>query len=229
MVSAQEGERAGENKTAFDSQTVRALARKRLYSQVPAQARDVSLKAAFGDDDLNPQIDAALPVRARPAAVLVALVERQPEVTVLMTRRSDDMPTHAGQVAFPGGKIDKGDDGPVAAALRETAEETGIGPDLIDPVGFLDAYQTRTGFRIVPVVGFVREGFQARPEPGEVAEIFEVPLKFLMDPANHRIETRRWQGQSRRFYAMPFGRHYIWGATAGMLRSLYLRLYADRP
>lgn len=163
----------------------------------------------------------------RPAAVLVPVVERRQELTVLLTRRSHELPTHAGQIAFPGGKIDAQDDGPLAAALRETYEETGVAGRFVEPVGFLDTYETGTGFAIVPVVAMLREGFDLVPEPGEVAEIFEVPLRFLMNPQNHRREQAMWKGRLRSYDAMPYGRHYIWGATAGMLLDLYRRMKDD--
>lgn len=129
-------------------------------------------------------------------------------------------------MAFPGGKIDATDAGPVEAALRETEEETGVEPRFVTPVGFLDLYITRTGYRVVPVVALLEPGFALRPEPGEVEAIFEVPLSFLMDPKNHARHSRVWQGLKRHYYAMPFGDRYIWGATAGMICNLYDRLYA---
>lgn len=189
---------------------------------------DMSVPAPRSDDDLNRHLGATFgPVtNPRAAAVLVPLVVRQDELTVLLTRRTDDMPSHPGQVAFPGGKIDEGDDGPVGAALRETHEETGLEQKFVETCGFLDIYETRTGFRICPVVALVRPGFSLQPEAGEVAEIFEVPLGFLMNPANHQRHGREWEGKKRWFYAMPYERHYIWGATAGMLRNFYDRVYA---
>jgi 8-oxo-dGTP pyrophosphatase MutT (NUDIX family) len=210
----------------FDAGEFRDRAGQLLHAQVPQEASDATLPALRSDDDLNshlpPTFDCAEP---RAAAVLVPIVVRGPELTVLLTQRTEHLPSHPGQVAFPGGKIDATDDGPVAAALRETHEETGVESRFVEPVGFLDAYQTRTGFRVVPVVSLVEPGFELVPEPGEVAEIFEVPLRFLMDPRNHQHHTREWQGVERRFYAMPYDRHYIWGATAGMIRNLYERMY----
>lgn len=217
-----------QNGMRFDADEFLARALIRLLPDIPETAVDMALEAPRSDDDLNTHLpatfDAATP---RPAAVLVPVVIRQPELTVLLTQRTDHLPSHPGQVAFPGGKIDAGDTDATAAALRETEEETGLDPKFIKPVGFLDSYQTRTGFRVLPVVALVETGFRLVPEAGEVADIFEVPLRFLMDPANHQEHTREWQGVERRFYAMPYRDRYIWGATAGMLRNLYDRMYRD--
>ncbi len=184
--------------------------------------------ALRSDDDLNRHLGSTFGSVENPraAAVLVPLVMREEQLTVLLTRRSDEMPSHPGQVAFPGGKVDPDDDGPVAAALRETEEETGLARSFVEISGFLDAYETRSGFRICPVVGLVTPGFTLQAEEGEVADIFEVPLSFLMDPANHQCHGREWQGKKRWFYAMPYNGHYIWGATAGMLRNFYDRVFA---
>lgn len=181
----------------------------------------------FSDDDLNPAAAMIAPGQTpRPAAVLVPLVLRRPELTVLLTRRTAQMSKHAGQVAFPGGRLD-GDETAVAAALREAEEETGLTAGFVEPLGFLDAYHTVTNYFVTPVVALVREGFTITPHAGEVDEVFEVPLRFLMTPANHQQHSRDWNGKTRYYYAMPYDRHYIWGATAGMLRALYLRLYGD--
>jgi 8-oxo-dGTP pyrophosphatase MutT (NUDIX family) len=211
----------------YEAEEFRERAKQRLHPAPPPEASDVALAALRGDDDLNRHLPASGAAgTGRAAAVLVPVVRRQPQVTVLLTLRTEHLPSHAGQVCFPGGKIDEADMGPVGAALREAYEETGLEPHLVEPLGFLDVYQTRTGFRVVPVVGLVAPAFTPRPAPDEVADIFEVPLGFLMDPRNHLQETRMWQGVERRFYAMPFGERYIWGATAGMLKNLYDRLYA---
>lgn len=168
-----------------------------------------------GDHDLNPGM--IPPVQNRPAAVLIPIVERDEGLTMLLTKRSEDLPVHPGQVSFPGGRAESRDDGPVDTALRETEEEVGIHRRHIDVVGQLDLYRTRTGFEITPVVGLLTPPFEMRAEPMEVQEIFEVPLTFFLDRENHERHSREWNNQIRSFYAMPYGDYYIWGATAGML------------
>ena len=197
----------------------------RLHSSLPVEAVDHASRALRSDEDLNAGWTPDDPSRIRRAAVLVGLVERDDELHVLLTQRSNALPTHAGQIAFPGGKIDPCDDGPVACALRETHEETGVAPEFVEPVGFLDVYQTRTGFRVVPVVALLKPGFTLVPEPGEVTDIFDVPLAHFMDTQNHLHHSREYQGKTRYFYAMPYGERYVWGATAGMLKNLHDRVY----
>ena len=178
-----------------------------------------------GDWDLNPSIRDDLSARSglRPAAVLVPVIARD-ELSVLLTRRPDHMTSHAGQVSFPGGKIEHDDDGPVDAALRETHEEVGIGREFIEPLGLLDAYRTSTGFDITPVVALVRPGFNLDADQNEVAEVFEVPLRFLMDEQKYEQHAWDWQGKTYQFHAISYDGHYIWGATAGMLKNLLERL-----
>lgn len=176
-----------------------------------------------GDYDLNP---AQLPDPKRmltPAAVLLPIVAR-PEPTILFTQRTDTLSKHPGQVSFPGGRADEGDVSLVQTALRETQEETGIDPSFVTVAGYLDAYETGTGFAILPVVGLLTEGFALNPHAGEVASIFEVPLAWLLDEANKEIGEREWQGKLRRFHAWTYNGHYIWGATAAMLVNFNERL-----
>ena len=179
-----------------------------------------------GDWDLNPELlaDFAAMPPARPAAVLFGIVARE-ELTVLLTQRTHTLPTHAGQIAFPGGKVEAHDEGPVAAALRESVEEIGLDPSFVEPLGFLDGYRTGTGFTVAPVVALIRPGFELKPDPREVDEAFEVPLSFLMDEANHQKHSRDWRGRQRHYYAMPYEERYIWGATAGMIKNMHQRLF----
>jgi 8-oxo-dGTP pyrophosphatase MutT (NUDIX family) len=144
---------------------------------------------------------------------------------VILTTRTSDLPSHAGQIAFPGGKMDKGDASPLAAAVREAGEEIGLDAHLIEPIGYLDLYLTFSGFRILPVLARVIPNYELRINASEVADAFEVPLAFLMDTANHRRDSRDWKGVRREYYAMPFGERYIWGVTAGILRNLYEKVY----
>lgn len=178
------------------------------------------------DWDLNPEFkdDLALMAPPRAAAVLVPIVLRE-KLTVLLTQRAHDLPSHPGQISFPGGKVEPADASPIACALREAEEEIGLAPAFVEPLGYLDSYRTGTGFEINPVVAFVAPGFTPTLDPREVVEIFEVPLAFLMDEANHQRDSREWRGRRRAFYAMPYEGRYIWGATAGMLKNMHTRLF----
>ena len=158
------------------------------------------------------------------AAVLVPIVERS-EPTVLLTQRTADLASHAGQISFPGGRIEPNDESPVAAAMREAKEEVGLAPMLIEPIGYLDLYLTFSGYRILPTVARVAPDYKLVLSEREVADAFEVPLTFLMDAQNHALHSRDWKGVTRKYYAMPFGERYIWGVTAGILRNLYERIY----
>ena len=199
-------------------------ARARLTLEVPSALTDPAAKGARGDLDLNPALWERAGVNAtRPAAVLVPVIDRD-EPTVLLTIRTQELSNHAGQVAFPGGKIDPDDESPVAAALREAKEEIGLAPVLVEPLGYLDLYLTFTGFRILPTVARIKPEFTLVLNPREVTESFEVPLKFLMTPENHQRKSRDWKGVTREYYAMPFENRYIWGVTAGILRNLYERV-----
>lgn len=161
----------------------------------------------------------------KPAAVLIPVVAR-PNATVLLTQRSGDLSSHAGQISFPGGRIDAGDPSPLATALREAEEEIGLEARHVRPLGYLSPFLSRTGYRIVPVVSLIEPDVALRLNPAEVDEAFEVPLDFLMDPANHHLKSREWQGRLRHYYAMPYGERYIWGITAGIVRNLWERLSA---
>lgn len=192
-----------------------------LHKTIPSGA------ARRGDFDLNPH----MPSRSShdgplvSAAVLVPLVERADGIYILLTRRSDDLPSHAGQVSFPGGKAHEDDMDATATALRETHEEVGIQPSLVSVIGFLDRYETRTGFSILPVVGMIDPSFSLKIDDREVAEVFEVPVSFLMNPANHQRHSTEYEGARRFYYAISYKDYYIWGATAGMLKSMYNTLY----
>jgi 8-oxo-dGTP pyrophosphatase MutT (NUDIX family) len=172
------------------------------------------------DFDLNPAI-ALPPGRVlRPAAVLVPVWLRPDGARLILTKRASHLKHHPGQIAFPGGKVDAGDDGPVGAALREAWEEIGLSAGLVTVLGALPTHETVTGFTVTPVLALVRGDFAPVPEAGEVEEAFTVPLSHVLDPACYRIERRRWRGEWRRYYTVPYGPYYIWGATARILRGL---------
>jgi 8-oxo-dGTP pyrophosphatase MutT (NUDIX family) len=160
----------------------------------------------------------------RPAAVLVPVVRRNAALTVLFTRRTSHLHDHAGQISFPGGRAEPDDASPRDTALRETAEEIGLAPAHVEVLGHLTDYTTVTGYRVTPVVGLVASPFELKLDDFEVAEVFEVPLAFLLDPANHQRNLLMHDGRERHYYAMPYGPYYIWGATAGMLMNFYAYL-----
>lgn len=162
-----------------------------------------------------------------PAAVLVAVVDR-PSPTVILTERTATMRKHPGQISFPGGRIDPGDDGPVAAALREAREEIALPPNAVQLVGMADLYRTVTGFEVTPVVGVVPPGLPLRPQPGEVAAMFEAPLDYLLDPRHQIVRTAQWQGRERCYYEIDWQGRRIWGATAAMIVNLSRRLELAR-
>lgn len=182
----------------------------------------ISLTPKRSDYDLNPGMRPNASRNLTPAAVLLPIVARQ-EPAVLFTRRTPHLSRHAGQVSFPGGRVHESDLTLVETALRETQEETGITAAFVSVAGFLDSYETGTGFAILPVVGLLSEGYELMPDANEVEEVFEVPLAFLLDSANRERRSMEWQGRRRAFYAFTYGRHYIWGATAGILVN-----FADR-
>jgi 8-oxo-dGTP pyrophosphatase MutT (NUDIX family) len=199
--------------------------RARLGFDVPPGLIDPNIVPRTGDsgnDRMLAIVAQEQPVR--PAAVLIPVVDH-PEPTVLLTQRSPHLSSHAGQISFPGGKIDATDASPMDAALREACEEVGLKREFIDPIGYLDVYGTAFGFRILPTVAKVKPGFALKINEAEVVDAFEVPLAFLMNPENHQIRTKEFRGIERSYYEMPFAERYIWGATAGILRVLYERIY----
>ncbi|TNE38154.1 MAG: CoA pyrophosphatase [Alphaproteobacteria bacterium] len=204
------------------TEVLKAHIRERLLAPMPEGA--VHLE---GDHAIDPAWRGVSPHKspARDAAVLVPLVDHPGGLSVLLTRRADHLPSHAGQVSFPGGSVEPQDANPIETALRETEEEIGLDRSFVSVWGTLDRYQTGTNFSILPVVGLVETGFDLTVDPNEVAATFEVPFEFLMDPGNHKRKSAVWQGRQRIYYEMPYGEFYIWGATAGMLVNLYNRLY----
>ncbi|HEY7242344.1 MAG TPA: CoA pyrophosphatase [Xanthobacteraceae bacterium] len=209
---------------AFSSREFFSRARTRLSLEVPAALNDITAEARRGDLDLDPLLWQRAGVQAtRPAAVLVAVVDRS-DPQILLTLRTQ-LPSHPGQIAFPGGKIDPHDQSPADAALREAFEEIGLSRACIEPIGYLDLYLTFSGYRILPTVARVQPDYRLSICEAEVADAFEVPLAFVMDAQNHAVHSREWKGITRRHYAMPFGDRYIWGVTAGILRNLYERIY----
>lgn len=199
-------------------------------AQTPPDRLDAAVSLAelasqYGDHRMAADIATVLadkPFRA--AAVLIPVLARETPA-LLLTQRAEDLTSHSGQVAFPGGRIDEGDADPAAAAVREAEEEIGLARTFVSPLGYLDPYLSGTGFRIVPVVALVTPGFSLTLNPREVTDTFEVPFAFVMSPDNHARHSREWKGVMRSYYAMPYGKHYIWGVTAGIIRRLYERLY----
>jgi 8-oxo-dGTP pyrophosphatase MutT (NUDIX family) len=182
-----------------------------------------------GDRDLNPGLSALFSQDHRPAAVLILLVERPEGLTVLLTKRPETLRVHAGQISFPGGGVEPGDNGPAGTALRETNEEIGLDPALVDILGYLPEYQTRTGFTVAPVVGAVKPPFTLNPNPAEVERVLEVPLSHFLNPENCRVGEKDYNGYKARFYSFQYGDDTIWGATAGMLRGLREALSGTQP
>lgn len=181
------------------------------------------LRHRFADDKgFDSPVEEGIPTGPlRPAAVLVPIVLREPEPTLLLTRRTDHLHHHPGQVSFPGGRVEAQDTSPIETALRETEEEISLARHHVELLGCLPQYRTGTGFDVTPVVGLVTPPFELSPDAFEVAEVFEVPLSFLLDEANHQLHRVEVRGKLREYYAMPYGDYFIWGATAGMIVSLY--------
>jgi len=194
------------------------------YAQLQAALLPAPLVTHFIAED---GMDSELAVEAlTPAAVLFPIIEREGGQTVLLTQRTAHLKDHPGQISFPGGRVEAHDASPLETALRETEEEIGLARRHISLLGYLPEYRTGTGFRVTPVVARVEPPFELKPDPFEVAEVFEVPLRFLLDPGNHKRHALHYRGALRNFYAMPYGDYFIWGATAGMIRSLFERLPA---
>lgn len=191
----------------------------------------VGVKQALGrpsadssDFDLNPDVTLPAGRKLRPAAVLVGFIDRGAGPHVVLTKRSSRLKHHPGQIAFPGGKVDEGDVDVVDTALREAWEEVGLRRDQVEVFGTLPRHETVTSFTVTPVLGRISDDFAPVAEPGEVDEVFEVPLAHLADPANYLVQSRRWRGQRRYYHTVPWGPYYIWGATARMLRGLAERM-----
>jgi 8-oxo-dGTP pyrophosphatase MutT (NUDIX family) len=200
-------------------------ARARLSFDIPAGLTDASLVPPSGDQGTDRMLEILSREQPiRPAAVLIPVVDHA-EPTVLLTQRAAHLNDHAGQISFPGGKIDATDASPLDTALREAEEEIGLSREFVEPIGYLDLYGTSFGFRILPTLARVRPGFKLHINTSEVDDAFEVPLTFLMNPLNHQVHSKEFRGMERSYYAMPFAERYIWGATAGILRILYERIY----
>jgi len=205
----------------FSSFTAEDFRRRAATERAPFADTD------YGDHRLNPDMrEIFVHDGLRDAAVLIPVVDRREGASVILTKRTEKLRSHSGQIAFPGGRLDPTDPTPEHAALRETEEEIGLAPAYIEVVGRMPDYVSGSGFRIAPILSVVRPDFSLSINPDEVDDAFEVPLAFLMDPRNHTRASRVWEEKERYFYTMPFGERYIWGVTAGIIRTLYERLYA---
>ena len=208
---------------AFDADAFEDLARLRLRAEPPGFPEDrADLR---GDHSLDSDSLATTGETPRAAAVLVPVIMHPDGPSILLTERAHNLRQHAGQIAFPGGRVDPEDSSPLHTALREAQEEIGLDPAAVRPLGFLDAYLSGTNYLVVPVIGTVQPGFALTMNHHEVDHAFEVPLAFLMDEVNHELHSREFRGRLRRYYAIPYGTHYIWGVTAGILRNMYEKLY----
>jgi 8-oxo-dGTP pyrophosphatase MutT (NUDIX family) len=215
----------GAQDQAGDATTAAAELRRYISARLDSLSAGGTAPAYRSDSDLNPEMAfASAPDGYRPAAVLIGLVERPEGLSVLLTRRADTLSRHAGQIAFPGGRSEPGE-ASWETALREAEEEIGLRPELVALAGQSTPFRVQTGFHVTPVVGFLQPGFSPVCNPAEVAEVFETPFAFLMDPANHERRLREQPSPPRWHYAMTYGDRVIWGATAGMLKALYDRLW----
>ena len=210
--------------SSFTAEAFSVRARRRLSLD---ETRAAGAGEAAGDHALDPGFAGTAEAldALRPAAVLIPVIARGGEATVLLTQRTEHLPAHAGQIAFPGGKIEDDDETALSAALREAQEEVGLPPGHVEPIGYLRPYHTRSGFHIVPVVAIVRPGFRLALDRREVADAFEVPLSFLMNRENHQRHSRVLLGARRHFFAMAYENRYIWGVTAGIIRELCDEIY----
>ena len=205
----------------------RARAATRLLIKPPANAFDPEIIPVMGDHRLAEMLAPEDGARHRPAAVLIPIVARPEGATILLTKRAAHLKDHAGQVAFPGGKMDQHETDPIQTAIREAEEEIGLGQRYIETIGYLEPYLSSTGFRIVPVVAAIDPSHHLSLDLNEVETTFEVPLTFLMNPAHHETHSREWRGALRHYYAMPYKDYYIWGVTAGIIRNLYEKVYGE--
>ena len=203
-----EQESTGLNPDGIDLERLRSV----LF---PTPVRSVFVaEEGVGDEDLTP------------ASILFPIVLRESGPSVLLTQRTDHLRDHPGQISFPGGRVEPDDSSPAHTALREAEEEIGLSPEHVEIVGYLPEYRTGTGFRVTPVVAIVRPPFELTPDSEEVAEVFEVPMNFLMDPSNHQQHMIHNRGRLRPYFAVPYGSYFIWGATAGIIVALYRALSA---
>ena len=198
-----------------------------MNDRVRLEAALLQNSTASSDFDLNPDVVLPEGRKLRPAGVLVPVIAGPQGAEVLLTKRSSRLKHHPGQIAFPGGKQDEGDADVIAAALREAEEEVGLPRGHVEVLGTLPTHETVTGFLVTPVIGWIDRDFDVQPEPGEVAEVFRVPLTHVTDVALFTIQSRRWRGTRRHYYTVPFGPYYIWGATARILRGLAHRMGAE--